>query len=287
MRLRVGQITLALSSRCPTPALVLPKRYGPFMPSRGSDIRLKLIEGPTPVVNPSDLVFESGGLWRVYRQGGDLLYAFSSPDGSNPLGRMLVIDPARRQGTLFLPPSRYSSLPGYALFYPLEEVLFQHHAAAKGSLVMHACGVAVGNKAFLFCGESGAGKTTMARLWCKHQQGAMVLSDDRVLLREHRGRIWAFGTPWHGSGRFASPQGRRLAAVFLLEHGAETRLEPLSEPVAVAQLFARTFPPMWEPEVVGRVLSSCSRLVREAPCHRLSFRPGVAAVKTILTQFAG
>jgi hypothetical protein len=108
-----------------------------------------------------------------------------------------------------------------------------------------------------------------------------------VLVRRHRGKIWAFGTPWHGSGRFASPQGRRLAAVFLLEHGAETRIGPLSEAVAAAQLFARTFPPMWEPDVVARVLSSCSRLVREVPCQRLSFRPGVAVVKTVCAQFTG
>jgi hypothetical protein len=46
----------------------------------------------------------------------------------------------------------------------------------RGNLVLHASAVVAGNRAMLFCGQSGAGKSTMAALLCR--RGYALLNDD-------------------------------------------------------------------------------------------------------------
>jgi len=46
----------------------------------------------------------------------------------------------------------------------------------RGNLVLHASAIAVGDRAMLFCGQSGAGKSTMAALLCRRGYG--LLNDD-------------------------------------------------------------------------------------------------------------
>jgi len=281
VRLRLGGITLVVRSRRPLPALSLPRIYHPFCPSRGADIQIKVRESPPPQPPDSELLFDSGGLWRTYRWGEGLLYSFRTPDGRDEFGRGLATDLDRRKGTLFLPPSLWLRKRGYGLSYPLDELLFQHHAARAGCAFVHACGAVTGGRAVLFCGESGAGKTTMARLWRRHRRTASILSDDRILIQDMKGAPWAYGTPWHGLGKFASPGGQPVDALFFLRHGSPSRLDSLPEPTAAAELFARSFFPPWEAETVQRILQFCERVVAAVPCYRLTFRPDFSVIQAV------
>jgi hypothetical protein len=280
-RLRVGGVTLAVRAARPTPALALPKRCRPFVPARGADIALHLEPCPPPPVAPPDLLFDSGGTWRVYRLGRDLLYVFRPPLGDGPAARAVAVDVLRCRGTLYLPKSPVSRSYGFALSYPLDELLFQHHIARAGGLVVHACGVSAGGRAVLFCGRSGAGKTTTARLFQRHHPEAQVLSDDRMVLRR-RGSGWrAFGTPWHGSGKFASPESCRLAAIVFLQHGRATRLGALPAAQVAARLFAQSFPPIWEREGTAQALETAASVAQAVPGYVLRFRPDGSAIQAV------
>jgi hypothetical protein len=281
-RLRVGGVTLAVRSKRPTPSLSLEKRYRPFVPRRGSDIALRLEPAPPPPLVPADLLFDSGGTWRVYRHGRGLLYVFRPPMGDGPPARAVAIDGFRRRGTLYLPDSPVSRGRGFALSYPLDELLFQHHIARAGGLVVHACGIAAGGRVLLFCGRSGAGKTTTARLFRRHHPAAEVLSDDRIVLRRHGSGWRALGTPWHGSGQFSSPTARRLAAVVFLEQGETTRARPLPVAQVAIRLFAQSFPPLWEGPGTARALQTAALLAGSVPGYVLRFRPDRSVVREAL-----
>jgi hypothetical protein len=63
--------------------------------------------------------------------------------------------------------------------------VLSHVLRLRGTTVLHASAVAMGGKALVFVGHSGAGKsTTMAALV---RQGCRFLSDDKVPLHEHDG----------------------------------------------------------------------------------------------------
>ena len=202
VRLRVAGLVLAARAPRPCRALALPGVLRRFAAARGEDIRLEVTEAPAP--EPGPLLFESGGLWRVHQRGSRLLYLFHEPRPGAPLERALDIDPGLRRGALHLPAENWGAPAGFALGYPLDELLFQHRFVLEDALELHACGLVVAGRAVLLCGASGAGKTTSARLWRRLRPGVGVLSDDRIVVRPAGRGFRAHGTPWHGSGRFAS-----------------------------------------------------------------------------------
>lgn len=284
VRLRVAGLVLAARAPLPCRALRLPRLLQRFAVDRGNDIRLDVTEAPAPPPGPR--LFESGGLWRVHARGARLLYLFHEPLPGAPLERALDIDRDLRRGVLHLPREHWRAPAGFALGYPLDELLFQHRFAREGSLELHACGLALPGRSVLLCGSSGAGKTTSARLWLRSRPGTRVLSDDRIVVRSEGRGFRAHGTPWHGSGRYASDASRRLAAVFFLRHASTSEAVRLDHATAAGELFARAFPPPWDPRGIASVLEACDRLAARVACFSLAFRPdptAVAAVERALT----
>jgi hypothetical protein len=278
LRLRVAGLVLAARSARATAALDPPPGLLPFLVRRGGDIRLSLTDEPPPRPEGKAL-FESGGVWRVYPHPGGLLYEFRIPRLRPPVYKAAMIDEDLREGRLHFPD--VAGGPLWSLDYPLDELLFQHRLAREGALEVHACGVVWRNRTLLFCGRSGAGKSTTARLWRRHARGARILSDDRVVLRPARGRVRAWGTPWHGDGGFASPESRPLEALFFLRHGKRTRLRPLARGEATARLLARGFPPPWDPVAMARALDTCAAVTEAVPAFELAFRPDRTAVQAV------
>lgn len=282
VRLRVARVTLRLSARGAGPRLTLPGELRRFAARAGGDIRLEVAVAAPPRPSAASLLFDSGGLWRVHRHPRGLLYVFREPRRGAPVYKALLVDRGWRRGVLYVPPGigAYARRP--VLDYPLDELLFQHHTARWGGMEVHACAVVVGKEAVLLCGASGAGKTTMARLFKKHRPSTRVLSDDRIIVRPRGGRLWAYGTPWHGSARFASPAGRPLAAVFFLAQATRPAVLRLGEADAAARLFACAFPPPWDARAIRRVLGVCGKTASSVPCSVLRFRRDRSAVAGVV-----
>jgi hypothetical protein len=283
-RLRVGGVTLALHSTHRSAAIEPAAIERAFVVRSGADIVLDLEEQSVPEIAPEHLLFESGGTWRVHARGRRYLYSVRESGPAGPAVRGVEIDRRWRRGVLYVPFSPRTHHLGDALSYPLGELLFSHHIAASGGLMAHACGVGVGGKGILFCGVSGAGKTTTARLWRRHRPDTVVLSDDRVVVRNLRGRYWAWGTPWHGAGRFASPRGFPLRAVFFLSHRRRNVFAPLDHATAAARLLARSFPPIWSARDMATALRTVTQLAGAVPCYDFGFRIGRGAVETVVER---
>src|SRR5213078_1486031 len=82
------------------------------------------------------------------------------------------------------------------LAYPLDELLAVSILGQGGGVELHGCGLVVDAKGFLFVGQSGAGKTTTARLWLS-ETSPTILSDDRIIVRDTENGLRMYGTPWH------------------------------------------------------------------------------------------
>ncbi len=283
VRLRVAGLTLRAKAKETLPGLRLPARLGAFSARRGADIALEVREEAAPPALPGARLFDSGGLWSVHRHGpGRRLYVFQEPTSGRPPLKALLIDEGLRRGVLYVPRARQSGKPGYALGFPLDEVLFQHRLTAEGGLFVHACAVRIGGGAALFCGVSGAGKTTLGRLF--HRAGYTVLSDDRVGLHGGRGHLRAFGTPWHGSGRFGSPLAAPLRAVFFLKQAKVSQALPLAG--GGSRLFSLSFPPLWDEVGVARTLEACGAVASRVPLFELRFRKDLTAVAAVRAALA-
>lgn len=282
-RLRVGGLTLALrGERLPRRSPAVLRR---FAAARGADIALRL-ERRAPPRPDGPLLFDSGGLWRVHAHAGGRLYLVSGPGSGDQPFRGVSVDERLRTGVLHEGPGAVR-LGGFPLDYPLGPLLFQHRLALEGAVEVHACGVVVGGRALVFAGASGAGKSTFARVW--RRQGTSVLSDDRIVLRRHRGRLHAWGTPWHGTAAFASACREPLAALFFLRQAGRSAAVPLAPAEAASRLFARSFPPPWDERGVEGALAVAADAAHAVPSFELRFRPDGSAIAAALgaAQLAG
>jgi hypothetical protein len=192
--------------------------------------------------------------------------------------RIAVIDTDFTRGDIHIAPHEVDrTLRSYPLEYPLENLVFMRLLSQGRGALLHACAVSDNGQGFVFAGTSGSGKSTMANLW-KDREGVTILSDDRVIVREKEGRLWAYGTPWHGDVKLCSPERVPVDRIFVLRHGEENSAVPLKAPEALTSLFVRSFPTYWSPEGMTFTLDFLSRMSRAVPCYDLSFVPDRSVV---------
>lgn len=229
-----------------------------------------------------------GKLWAETRADGQSRFALRTPELGDTPYKVAVIHEGWTSGKVLLNRAFFSSqAAANPLAYPLDELLFVHLLSRNGGIELHSCGVAVdGDRGFVFAGQSGDGKTTMARLWAE-VDGARVLSDDRVILRYEGGTYWAYGTPWHGEATYAENARVPLSALFILGRSPSNRFVPLSPAEAVALLFARAIVPFREPEAIESVLAFLSDLVTRVPCQGLDFVPSAAVCGEVVSRIDG
>lgn len=226
--------------------------------------------------------FNSGGLWSVFDDGSECEFYFSTPYlGSKPY-KKLRMNRDFRSGQLWLRRGRCEQSQGiYPLEYPVDELLMIHRLGRGEGVELHAMGLVdeVG-RGHLFLGHSGAGKSTTARLWQKETR-ALILSDDRIILRERKGRIWMHGTPWHGDAGIASPEAAPLYRAYLLEHGSKTDLIGIRKGRAAAEFLARSFVPHYSADAMAFTLGFLERVAQDTPCYIFRFFPDKSAVEAI------
>jgi len=248
--------------------------------------------GPPPFVRvharwgdpqvPSDAtrVFDSGkGLWRLYRTAAGPEFVFTSPMlGAAPYQAATFSDDFR-SGEITLRRQSFADRAAiYPLHYPLDEVFMVHLLSRGLGVEVHGGGVVLPDgRGWLFVGVSGAGKTTLSRMWLS-EPGVRVLSDERIILRAEDGAVWMYGTPWHGDGHIAEPGRARLDRVFFLRHGRNNSLTPVPATSAVTRLFVCGFAPFHDAAGIDFSLGFLGDVARQVRCDELAFVPDRSAV---------
>jgi hypothetical protein len=283
LHLSIAEITVTVAAREADLELRADEATARFLvPPRRAEATIMAGWGDPGGVDSGNLAFDSGAVWKLYRDGARHRFLFSSP-ALGPLPyKEARFDSDFASGEVTLRRARFQPAQGlWPLEYPLDELLLQGLLARGKGAELHACGVTDrAGRGLLFVGQSGAGKTTLARLW-EGVGGTTVLSDDRIILRRVGGSFTMHGTPWHGEAALAEPASAPLAGVFFLEHGAANHLLPLRGAAAATRLFACGFPPFFDRDGLDFTLGFFGGLVADVPCYRLGFAPGPQVVELI------
>lgn len=237
-------------------------------------------------------VFDSGGVWTLFRAGDLLAFQLRSPKFGPLPYKTATFSPDFATGVVHLRracfrrgPRRGTRAAGpragvvddgrplYPLEYPLDELLITNWLALGRGVEVHACAVVdQDGRGYLFAGHSGAGKTTMARQWCS-ENGVTVLSDDRIILRKIGNQIWMHGTPWHGDEPLASRGCAPLTRGFFLRHGSRNELVDVGGATCVARLLACSFPPFFSASGLEFTLALLTEISQLIPWFELGFVP--------------
>jgi hypothetical protein len=229
---------------------------------------------------PGRLLFDSGAVWRAYDDGG----GFRIDCSSEPLGALpykaAFFDRELREGRILVRADAVTEAM-HPLDYPLDELMVAHLLGRGRGVELHGCGIIDGDgRGQLFVGQSGAGKTTTARVWLSEGRYEIV-SDDRVIVRFVDGGWRMFGTPWHGEAELSSPVSAPLGAIHLLVQAPRTELISLPPAQAAASLFGCTFPPFYDAGALAFTLECLDRIVRDLPVRVLRFVPDRSVIDCI------
>lgn len=281
---RIGGVSVGIvGSRIDDVSLI--PSLEPFRAEAGvSDINMQVRRAPELCPPRGRQLFDSGCTWRLYECGAGFQFDFHvAAFGRQPYKRLLIDDRFRLATLQFNEQSFTGATRSLSPWeYPLDELLIMHRLTQEKAIELHGCGmVGPGGTNNLFVGHSGAGKSTTTQLWTSCVD-VDVLSDDRIIVRKHGGRIFMYGTPWHGEAAFASPASAPLTRIFVLEHGRGNVLTRLSRSQAVAELFARSFVPFHRHEYVDSALTFLETVAETIPCYRYCFEPDAGAVDAIL-----
>jgi hypothetical protein len=286
---RIGGLSLGVTSNVGGPLLSPDAELHDFLISdQQCDSEFEVSFGGSFESSPGKLIFDSLGLWKLFRNADGYCFRLTSDFLGKQPYKQAIVAPDFKSGRIEMSRQYFAAdQPLNPLEYPLDELLWIHRLSMGEGVEVHGCGVvAPDGRGLLLTGHSGAGKSTSSRMWSQ-REGARVLSDDRIILRREKSRIWMYGTPWHGDAGIAEADRWPLDGIFVLAHGHANQLRPLSRTQASAELYTRSFVPHHSPDAVGFNLEFLSQVTASVPSFDFSFVPDITAVEALLREELG
>lgn len=149
----------------------------------------------------------------------------------------------------------------------------------RDMLMLHGSTVAVDGRAYLFTAKTGVGKSTHTRLWQKFfGSRAVMVNDDRTILKKTPQGVMAYGSPWSGKHGLHSNICVPLAGICILERGTQNHIQPISQEEAFPFLYDQTFLP--EMLYIFSLDSMVEEMVREIPLWKMACTREPSAAQT-------
>lgn len=157
----------------------------------------------------------------------------------------------------------------------METLLLQHNG-----LLLHASLIKYGDRAIVFSGPSGIGKSTQADIWEKYL-AADILNGDRAALRKTPEGWTAYGSPYAGTSGIYKNDNAPLAAIVLLGQAQENSFQRLTATQALQSLYPELSVHHWDKGFVEKATDLCLQLVEDVPVYRLKCRPEESAAMLV------
>lgn len=145
-------------------------------------------------------------------------------------------------------------------------------------LLFHGSAIAVDGTAYLFTAKSGTGKSTHTRLWREHfGSRAVMINDDKPLIKIGEDGVRIYGTPWDGKHRISTNTSAPLKAIILLNRGNENKITEINKNTAYPILLQQTHKPSDKMSAVFKLIDI---LCENVKFYRLECNMDPASVMT-------
>ena len=153
------------------------------------------------------------------------------------------------------------------------------HLLSCDTLLFHGSVIAVDGEGYLFTAKSGTGKSTHTRLWREYfGERAVMVNDDKPLLRITDSGVTVYGTPWDGKHRLSTNTAVPLKGICILARDTTNHIEP-AEPHAVYPLIVQQTNRSLSSDGMKQTLSLIDRMLNVVPVYRLGCNMDIEAAK--------
>ena len=137
------------------------------------------------------------------------------------------------------------------------------------TLLFHGSAIAVDGEGYLFTALSGTGKSTHTRRWREaFGDRAVMINDDKPLLRVDGDKVYVCGTPWNGKHRLGENIMVPLKGLCILTRAEENHIEPITFQQALPILVQQSHRPP-DPAAVPKVLELLRKIAERTGLYRL------------------
>jgi len=141
--------------------------------------------------------------------------------------------------------------------------------AFRDVFLFHGSAIAVDGKAVLFTAKSGTGKSTHTKLWREaFGDRAVMINDDKPLLKVTETGVQVCGTPWDGKHRISTNCIVPLEAICILERGEKNEICTITPREALPMLMQQSHRSA-DPAVVAKTLQVINQFAAKVKFYRL------------------
>ena len=155
------------------------------------------------------------------------------------------------------------------------------------TFVFHGSVIAVDGAGYLFTAKSGTGKSTHTRLWREYfGDKAVMINDDKPLLKIADIGVIAYGTPYNGKHRLGCNKSVPLKAICVLERSEENHIERVTKSQVYTMLLQQVYRPQ-DPVQMAKTLKLVDKLAERVELYRLGCNMELEAAKVAYNGMKG
>ena len=271
LHLQIGTVHLCLRGN----EKAFPKEFLPFKTDSSStvDLTVELRTGHPPISDNGTVLIQNEQL-RIWEYADYYRLLF-------PEAKQLNEAYLSKEGTFsciyYIPANDEELL--YELFHAIR-LLYLYIARMKGCYALHSASLLYHDKAWLFAGHSGMGKSTHTRLW-NTLFDTPLLNGDLNLLAFLDGKPVIYGIPWCGTSGIADSKTYPLGGIILLSQAEQDECVELSANQQTLLIMQRLISPAWTASMLEENLAFTNKLSKQIHVCRLKCTKNPSAAHTM------
>lgn len=177
--------------------------------------------------------------------------------------------------------------PAYLESLAVYRKLCEKMTADYNGFIFHSSAIAVDGEAYLFTAPSGTGKSTHASLW-RELLGdrAVMINDDKPIIRYIDGDFYVYGTPWDGKHRLSTNSRAKIKAICRIHQSLDNEISKISVKEIMPTLLNQTLRPK-NPNEMMNLLDLIEKLVNKVDLYGLGCDISLDAAKLSYETMSG
>lgn len=136
-------------------------------------------------------------------------------------------------------------------------------------IIFHSSAIMVDDEAYLFTAPSGTGKSTHTRLW-RELLGdrAVMINDDKPIIRYIDGDFYVYGTPWNGKHRLDTNARAKIKAICKIYQAKENTITKADSTEMLLTILNQTIRPT-ELDKMDKLLNIIDKMLTSVKLYSL------------------